>query len=229
MAADGVQTAQTDSVLAIRLHADGAIDTDSLLASLPEDVADQVSVEWQAAAEGADNDVWVLFRPQDLWQTGDVLDLNASALEGEDGAVVSSAYRFAVGEGAAQSDAIWQPEYGEDFDASGLNLAAEGNDAVVVTEAAHGNADSGTQPFHVGPERVFETPQRVWLPIPQGVDPDALQLYYHHAHGDAAGWYPAEEVDGWLVPDSGIYLEVGGETYYGFVVRHAGIVQLRTE
>ena len=46
MTADGSQAAQTASVLAIRLHADGTIDADSLLASLPEEVSDRVSVEW---------------------------------------------------------------------------------------------------------------------------------------------------------------------------------------
>ena len=143
--------------------------------------------------------------------------------------MVSGAYRFEVRDEVEALQPLWQPEYDEDFDAAGLDLNAESNETVVVTETAQGDAEGGAQPFHLGPERVFETPQRVWLPIPPGVDLGALQLYYHHSHGDATGWYPAEEVDGWLVPDSGIYLEVGGETYYGFVVRHAGIVQLRTE
>ena len=105
--------------------------------------------------------------------------------------MVSGAYRFEVRDEVEALQPLWQPEYDEDFDAAGLDLNAESNETVVVTETAQGDAEGGAQPLHLGPERVFETPQRVWLPIPPGVDLGALQLYYHHAHGDAAGWYPA--------------------------------------
>ena len=52
------------------------------------------------------------------------------------------------------------------------------------------------------------------------------KLYSYHSDGDDKGWYPAENVEGWLVPDSDLTLEVDGTTYLGFLVRHAGIVQL---
>jgi hypothetical protein len=77
---------------------------------------------------------------------------------------------------------------------------------------------------------VYEEPQRVWLPIPEGIDPARVRVYYYHATcnaiGDDKGWYPAENVEGWLVPDSYVYTQAEGAAYLGFLVRHAGIVQL---
>ena len=101
---------------------------------------------------------------------------------------------------------------------------------VTVTESN----DQPSEPLHegvrppitIGPERVYDVPQRVWLPIPEGVDPTQVRLYYYHAHGGEAGWYPAENVDGWLVPDSTLYLNTDGATYLGVLVRHAAVVQL---
>ena len=73
---------------------------------------------------------------------------------------------------------------------------------------------------------MYDVPQRVWLPIPDAADPASVQLYYYHPNGDDRGWYPAENVEGWLVPDSFLTLEANGTTYLGFLVRHAAIVQL---
>ena len=80
--------------------------------------------------------------------------------------------------------------------------------------------------IHIGPERVYDTPQRVWLPLPEGAAPGSVQLYYYRGSGPAIGWYPAENVEGWLVPGSYLNLEVDGAGYLGFLVRHAGIVRL---
>ena len=66
----------------------------------------------------------------------------------------------------------------------------------------------------------------MWLPVPDGADPSAVRVYYYHTTGDDQGWYPAENVQGWLVPDSYLHLRTNGTTYLGFLVRHAGIVQL---
>jgi len=124
-----------------------------------------------------------------------------------------------------------QPRYDEDFDADGLDLSAESNDTAVaaVTDdetAGEPLAEGIEAPYLIGPERVYAVPQRVWLPVPEDVDSAAVRLYYYHVTGPDRGWYPAENVEGWLVPDSYLDLEVDGTVYLGFLVRHAGIVQL---
>ena len=53
-----------------------------------------------------------------------------------------------------------------------------------------------------------------------------LRLYYYHAEAGQRGWYPAEIVSGWLVPNSYEVVSDGGTNYLGSLVRHAAIVQL---
>jgi hypothetical protein len=82
------------------------------------------------------------------------------------------------------------------------------------------------QPVVLGPEEVFDTPQLVWLPLPKGTNVAEVDVYYYHNDGDAAGWYPGEEVKGWLAEDSFLHLEANGTSYLGFVARHGALVQL---
>ena len=242
---DALQLAQADSVLAIRLRTEGAIDPDSIWAPLPGYGGDEAGVEWIPVADDAGrdaaaplHDVWVLFRPDETWYLEDVITLTVGAQTIEGESVESETYEFQVEseeEALARSEqpaeGIWQPEYGEDFDTDGLDLSVESTDTAVVAPAddAPGSpsfAEGIEAPFMVGPERVYDVPQRVWLPVPDGVDPNEVHVYYYHTTGDDQGWYPAENVEGWLVPDSYLHLRTNGTTYLGFLVRHAGIVQL---
>ena len=198
-------------------------------------------MEWLPAGEGDTRDLWVIFRPQDTWYLEDVISLRASGENQSGESVDSGTYRFQIESEedlqereSAPADVLWQPQPGEDFDPTGLDLGLESNGTVVVTRT--GSEDTGETlaagldaPFTIGPEQVYEIPQRVWLPLPAGTDANAVQLYYYHPNGLARDWYPAEQVEGWLVPGSTLYLEIEGTTYLGFLVRHAGIVQLRTE
>ena len=80
--------------------------------------------------------------------------------------------------------------------------------------------------YWLGPDRIFWTPQRVWIPLPQDVDPLQIEVQYLYRTEGYARWYAAEDVTGWMVPGSAMLLELPEGRYYGFVVRHAGIVQL---
>ena len=131
---------------------------------------------------------------------------------------------------------ITQPAYA-DFDVSGMDLSQENNDRVIVsvsTAATFSVAPDAVSPIYViGPDEVYETPQRVWLPLPSGVEASSVTVYA----SDLAGhWRPIDEVgavspkppqieDG-FVPDSGLFLELNGRTYVGFVTRRGGLVQL---
>ena len=234
----GTQAANADSELAIRLRNISGIDLESISAPIPGYTEDEASAKWQPVKEGGLDDLWIVLRPQGTWYLDDVITIKVTAenLHGE--AVEPGAYTFQVESETAQDartdepdTSLWQPEYGTDFDAEALDLDAESNDTVTVTVAGE---ETGTLPLEVGagpayviaPEQAFEVPQRVWLPLSNGTDANTVQLYYHHANGDAPGWYPAGNVEGWLVPDSYLYLEINGTTYLGFLVRHAGIAQL---
>jgi hypothetical protein len=70
-------------------------------------------------------------------------------------------------------------------------------------------------------------PQRIWLPLPKGTGAENVALYYYHCSGKSGDWYPAENVQGWLVPDSCLTMQIDGITYLGFVVTHSATIQLR--
>ncbi len=77
--------------------------------------------------------------------------------------------------------------------------------------------------YQLVPDGLYESAQRVWLPLPGGLDTDAATLYYGVA-GDA--WLPGEAVAGWLEPESFLVLELNGETWLGFRVYHGGTVRV---
>ena len=54
-------------------------------------------------------------------------------------------------------------------------------------------------------------------------------MKYYYGMDSEPGWYPAENVEGWLAPDSYLELELDGIAYLGFFVRHGGTAQLVME
>ena len=178
------------------------------------------TVEWMPVSEDNSDDVWVLFRPTDRWTGGESISLSASASTTEGAQVDSGSYAFRPESRDSEAAVpLWQPQPGVHFEATN-----EGNATVTVTRT---EADGGSRAFHVGPEQVFAPPQRIWLPLPPGVAPGEATIYYYHPGGEASGWYPAEDVAGWLVSDSALYLDIEDIAYIGFLVRHAAIVQVR--
>ncbi|MCP4642181.1 MAG: hypothetical protein GY851_17185, partial [bacterium] len=80
--------------------------------------------------------------------------------------------------------------------------------------------------YRVGPAGLCDPPMEVWLPIPDGVDPDAVTVYYYLDGGDDAGWHRGDAVAGWLVPDSMVVIADETGTRLGMTIRHGGTVQL---
>lgn len=230
-AAEGVHLAQTDSVLAVRLRSEEGIDPDSVWG-----VNTESSAEWVPVRDGDYTDIWVVFRPSDSWYLEDLMTVTAGAQKISGESIDPVTYEFQVETGeeyearSRETDTdLWQPRYGEDFDASNLDLDAESNDEAQITQAGEKTPELSegiAEPLAIGPEKVYETPQRVWLPLPDGVIASEVELYYYHPNGEDRGWYPAANVEGWLVPDSHLVMTLDGIDYLGFLVRHAGIVQL---
>ena len=62
--------------------------------------------------------------------------------------------------------------------------------------------------------------------MPEGLSASDVAVKYYYGTGSEAGWYPAKNVEGWLVPDSYLELELDGMAYLGFLVRHGRTAQL---
>jgi ELWxxDGT repeat protein len=232
---DGTHKARANSVLAVRLRSAAGIDAATLFAPVVADTPG-VSVGWQPVLDGDARDLWVVVRPQDTWLLDDLVDVTAGAQSGTGETVETQTRHFRVesAEDTAARDAeppapiAQPPQPGVDFGANdSMGSSASAHVAPTGENAEVPTVEHGVEtPVAISPEQVYDPPQRVWLPIPAGVDASAVHLYYYHPNGDDRGWYAAENVEGWLVPDSYATVAANGTTYLGFFVRHAGIVQL---
>ncbi len=223
-APNGAQLASPNAALAVRLRGEDIADSEKIWAEIAS--ATGGTAEWVPAGDAADSgDIWVICRPGESWREGETVHVEA----GSPGARAS--FDFLIENGPESAEPLWQPGEGRDYDAGQLDTVPEDTREVVVTEDTSGlpGLDTGvTAPLLVGPQKIYDVPQRVWLPVPEGVDRRDVQLYYYHAAEAGRGWYPAEQVEGWLVPDSYLYLDIDDTLYLGFLVRHAAIVQLGT-
>jgi hypothetical protein len=80
--------------------------------------------------------------------------------------------------------------------------------------------------YRIGPTGVFEQPVSVLMPVPEGKNPDELDIYYFSESERHRGWYLGENVMGWMVPDSQVVVEKDGHVYIQIQVNHSGVLQL---
>ncbi|MBX3177021.1 MAG: hypothetical protein KF886_06665 [Candidatus Hydrogenedentes bacterium] len=239
---DRTLTAREDSVLAIRLRRDTAIDPASIQGLVEFAGGSSDSVAWQAIDAAGLRDGWAVYRPEPgQFTPGDSVTFTvvASTVAGE--AIGPLSYSFDIeteaeflGRIAASAEPLYQPGYTE-FDASALDLAREDNSQVNVYTAAPDGLPSAP-PGAIGPvyaivpDELYQRPQRVWIPLEgdlQATDV-SVQYYFADKSGEASGWQPAGAIRGWTVPDTFVALELDGVRYVGFVVRHGGLIQIST-
>ena len=224
--ADGFRIANPRSALALRLrHVDGI--NESSIWVRDRDLP--AGIRWRPVAEKDASDIWVILEPRDFWSAGIDLEVSSGASSALGESLESASYVFRIEDDSQKGETIWQPKPGVDFDSNEVATRVDSSNSVQVSSM---DSDVPTlpggigDPVAIGPEEVFDVPQLVWLPLPLGVDPSAVNLFYYHNSSDEAGWYPAENVEGWLAQGSLLHLNVSDTIYLGFLARHAAIVQL---
>jgi hypothetical protein len=223
---DGTLRAQPESVLSVRLRSATPIDPESIWAPIGSGEPTDIEVTWQPVREGDLTDIWVIVKPTETWYLEDVIAITAGANQANGGTLESAPQRFAIGTPEAHGETLAQPTPGIDYDDGGLQDADPTVQVTRMLEAPETPADAFAESVRILPEEVYASPQRVWLPIPAGMDPAAVGIYYYLANGPDRGWHPAAAINGWLVSGSEMLLETDGQRYLGFQVRHAGIVRL---
>jgi len=88
--------------------------------------------------------------------------------------------------------------------------------------------DSASAMYRIGPVGVFDDALTAWIPIAGDADVDGFEVYYFSDSPEHRGWYPADQVIGWLVAGSDRIVVENGQTYVEIQVNHSGIVQLAT-
>ncbi len=228
---DGCVIAAPDAELAIRLRAAAPIDPDTVWAwTVWEDSAAE-NVDWRPVG-GTNKDGWAVYTPGEPWPPGSYVTMMAGAetIHGEE--VGPYLYAFCIDEDDEPSTGapLRQPDY-NDFDASALDLESESNAIIAAWPVDADREDTlkigGNPVYRLEPAAVFDTPQRVWLPLSGGSE--RASISYFQPDPVDTGWYPAGQVAGWLEPGSELLLDLDGVRYFGFVIRHGGAVRIESQ
>jgi hypothetical protein len=73
---------------------------------------------------------------------------------------------------------------------------------------------------------VFTHAVAVQIPVPSGLNPDDLEIYYYSESSAHAGWFRGDNVIGWMAPESRRAAVVDGQTCIEIQVNHSGVLQL---
>jgi len=220
--ADGDIMVLADGRLALRLRDYTGLEFETLWAELhPQHDTEEVSFDWEPVAEGDDRDIWVFFSPTDTWYLNDLLVIAAGGANADGAEVLSNVHAVQVETqtdydartSESPADSIAQPDYAETDEAIGNKVSL--TIAVGVPQF-----DDLTIAYRIQPDQVFDTPQRIWLPVGSGVSTDNITLMYYKGNEPNQGWHNAQDVAGFLADTEPVV--VNG--YLGVVVNHAGVV-----
>jgi len=222
---EGKQYAKYTQPLAVRISSATPIDTSSIWGVVTGVDSNQVNITWAYVNDGDTNDVWVIAKPISAWIPGSTLSMSAggSTTSGSPLATVNVTFEISmVALSTSQSITTYeQPIMTDDVVSGFTGLVNVAPATSRVPSFELGLSDI----FTITPDQPLETPQRVWLPVPSG-NYTTLGVYYFQNNATTQGWFYAENVDGFIVKDSYLVLEDGGQTYLGFLVTHGGTVQL---
>jgi hypothetical protein len=180
---------------------------------------DSDAVRWIPADPASARDGWVAFSPTAPWTPGAIITMTAGATTADGTGVGPVAYSFLVGPDissvpAQQSSSTASPEKGL---------------CPVLIAAGTGSAtfdDGYGAPYLLRPDAPYAQPQRIWLPIPAGIDPGKTEVYFFYDDGTNPAWHASPDVVGWELPGQRLVEERDGATYLGLLVTHGGLIQL---
>jgi Viral BACON domain/Trypsin-like peptidase domain len=202
----GLFEANPMSPLFIRLRAAEAIDPGAVWARVTGPDVDTDLAFWIPVMEGDDRDGWVACWPDESWPIGVVLTMTAGGDTVSGVALQPAVFRFTVTVSA--------------LPAGGFLTLTEADES--LAELAQGVGPA----YRIEPDALFLEPHLVWVPVPAGLDPGELQLYFHQAVGWESGWYAGDMVDGWLDASEPVLSERDGVMHMGFVLHHGATARL---
>ena len=185
--------------VAVRLRTSAAIDPASIWSQVDGVAVDASALQWIPVDDG---DGWVVVSHDALPAVGGPCIVDAGATAGAEGAIAASFDVYVeTGDDKAAADGLAVVPHALADESEGLFLAGLGN------------------VYAITPQAPFVDPVLIQIPVPDGVSPASVALYYD---GGDAGWYPAENVAGWLsgpvaLSEDGAFIEAW--------VNHGGIVR----
>jgi hypothetical protein len=186
--------------LHIRLHADAPIVNISGRLHGPNIARDNPT--WHPIDTHTNSDGWAIFHPDTPWPQGATLTFTASATTASGANIGPFSYDFLIL---------------NDDETTGTHRRDDAENRIPPLPASLGPR------YHITPDAVFTTPQRIALPLPNSAP---VTLYYFYDDALGGRWYPAEHVLGWTLPDTQTITWENGQYWYTIELRHGGIVQL---
>ncbi len=230
--ADGLRIAHGDTPLAIRLRNPDGIDPSSIELPLQGDGQDGGHATWRPAVSGTD-DIWVILEPEEYWHEKDVVTVTVRAATTEGTPIGPVTYRFIITDTPVPSDSPAETDQqpGPAIDHGALYSESTGTAHLVPLDPFEGSVElsNGIGPVYaIRPDVLYDAPQRVWVPVPESLTPDDVEVFCYLQQGTGNRWCPGETVEGWLVAESTLHLNLGAEdqSYIGLLVRHPAIIQL---
>lgn len=199
-------TVPATGTLAIRLTSPQSIAPETVWAQVDTDTETFSGGTWVSVAEN-DTDGWVTYMPDTPLPEGTIVTMTVGAKNVDGTPVGPISTDFAIGTDA------------EELQSAPL-LVEEGLELPDVLAAPMSDT------YRINPPGVYAQPHVVRLRVPEGCAPEDLDLYYFSECAEHEGWYPAENVVGWLVPESRRNVQMDGAEYIEIEVNHSGIVQL---
>jgi len=230
--ADGLRIAGSSTALAVRLRHPGGIDPASIEVPSVRDGTLSAQAGWRPV-HSDNQDVWVLLEPMNGWPEDEEIQVTVRAATSDGVALEPVTYRFVVRDEAAAADsgagAVRQPQPEIDY----MPLALESTGLVRLVPMDVRNDIPALRGaigpvYAMRPDRLYEEPQRIWVPIPGSYATEELEVFYFLRRGAIGQWLPGDAIDGWLVPGSTLRLDLDqdGESYLGLLAQHPAILQL---
>ncbi|MCC6488749.1 MAG: BACON domain-containing protein [Candidatus Hydrogenedentes bacterium] len=210
---DGIFSLRRDGSIFVRVRSDEPINPDTVRVDILREADGDGQTLWLGTEEGDLSDGWIVYSPGASWIPGELITLTG-AVETASGALLQTESHTFRAESLSESTAR-------------ALTPGSGDSSKPVEVSDVRSLAGGVGPvYRVAEDHAFDVPQRVWLPVPEGFSGSDLAVFYYQPMGDAAGWYPAENVEGWLVSGSVTVESVDGAAYIGLDVRHGAILQL---
>ncbi|MCC6695986.1 MAG: BACON domain-containing protein [Candidatus Hydrogenedentes bacterium] len=210
---EGIYSLRRDGSIFLRVRSEEPVIPGTVQVDLLREIDGEGQTLWLGTEEGDLTDGWIVYTPDTSWIPGEQVALTGTVQTASGSLLETSSYTFEAESLAASTARALTPGSGDPA------KPVEANDVRALA--------GGVGPvYRVAEDQAFETPQRVWLPVPEGFSGSDLAVFYYQPTGDAVGWYPAENVEGWLVPESVTLDTVDGLSYIGLEIRHGATLQL---
>lgn len=201
------KSVRPESVLAIRLTAAGPVDAGSAWAYVEADGWTGSGGSWRPVDPEDGRDGWVVYQPAEPLPAGQVaaMTVGASTLDGTPVGPVTYEFAVAAAGGAAEAPALV--------------------DAPEIPPLPGLLAAPKSEAYRVAPSQVFNAPSTILIPLPETCRED-VDIYYYSESIKHKGWYPAQNVAGFIEPGTRRTVEIDGQRYIELQVNHGGVVQL---